>query len=168
MGDEGDYLALRRVSWEFLAPWEAEIEGVDPLGPAMFARYLRFGPRQRRLRLCVCRNEDGVLLGSISLGRIERGQRATLGYWIGAPFARRGYMSEALKLAIERAFADYELARLEAFVLPENAASRQLLAKLGFVQAGVVPRYHVLRGEARDHERWVLNGPNRAGSGNPD
>jgi ribosomal-protein-alanine N-acetyltransferase len=175
--DEREFTELRRLSWSFLEPWEPRIEGVDPLGSEMFVRYLHAGLRTRRMRLLVCHNHDGALLGSISIGDIERGSRATLGYWIGAPYARRGYMSEALPLAVAHAFERFRLTSVEAYVLPENTASRALLSKLGFRVDGVVRSYRVLRGEQRDHERWTLsapelaapslNDPSRAGNGSP-
>jgi ribosomal-protein-alanine N-acetyltransferase len=156
--DEDEYLSLRRRSWAFLAPWEPEIQGVDPLGPARFERYMRFGERERRERFLICARDGGAMLGSISVSEIDRGAgRATLGYWMGAPHARRGYMTEALRLAIAHASNELGVTRLDAYVLPENEASRGLLAKLGFRLDGVVPRYRVLRGVARDHERWSLD-----------
>lgn len=166
-GDEGEFLALRRASWAFLAPWEPEIEGVDPLGPAMFARFLRFGPRHRRQRLLVCRNDDGAMLGAISFSEIERGASAVVGYWIGAAHARRGFMSEALTLALAQAFNALRVERVDAYVLPENGPSKGLLAKLGFRPTGIAPALRVLRGEPRDHERWTLTGPSRVGSESP-
>ena len=160
--DEGELLALRRASWEFLAPWELDLPGVDPLGPSWFARYMRFGPQQRRERWLVRMRRSGAIRGSITLGEIDaHARRATLGYWIGARHARKGLMSEALGLALDRAFQLHALERLEAYVLPENEPSKRLLAKLGFEFSGVAREYQRLHGEDRDHERWVLRADQR-------
>jgi len=167
--DEDEVLALRRASWDFLAPWELHLPGVDPLGPSWFARYLRIGPEHRRVRWLVRLASDGAVCGSITVGEIdERKGRANLGYWIGATHARRGLMSEALPLAIELAFRELGLRDLHAYVLPQNQPSRALLARVGFRLGGLARGYRVVRGVARDHERWELSGPSRAGSGNPD
>jgi ribosomal-protein-alanine N-acetyltransferase len=167
--DEEELLSLRRASWDFLAPWELDITGVDPLGPSWFARYLRVGPQHRRERWLVRMRRSGRICGSITIGEIEPGaRRATLGYWIGAKYARRGLMSEALTLAVARALGELALRELHAYVLPENVASRGLLAKLGFTRNGVARGYRRIRGEERDHERWTISGPNREGSGSPD
>lgn len=167
--DEDELLSLRRASWDFLAPWELDIPGVDPLGPSWFARYLRVGAPHRRERWLVRMRRSGRICGSITIGEIEvRERRATLGYWIGAKYARRGLMSEALALATDRALGELGLRELHAYVLPENVASRGLLAKLGFVPSGIARGYRRIRGEERDHERWTISGPSRAGSGSPD
>jgi ribosomal-protein-alanine N-acetyltransferase len=155
--DQDELLELRRRSWDFLEPWEPDLPGVDPLGPAWFARYMRFGRGHGRLRLLVCGREDGRIYGSVSLGELDRSRgSAALGYWIGAEHARRGLMTEALELAREQVFPAQGLARVEAYVLPENEASRRLLLKLGFVRSGIARDYRTLRGEPRDHQRWVL------------
>jgi ribosomal-protein-alanine N-acetyltransferase len=166
--DEEELLELRRASWDFLAPWELDLPGVDPLGPSWFARYLRIGPEHRRQRWLVRLAQDGAICGSITVGEIdERTGRASLGYWISASHARRGLMSEALVLALELAFRELGVRELHAYVLPENAPSRALLARLGFRIGGVARGYRVVRGVERDHERWELSAPSRAGSGSP-
>ncbi|MCC7014886.1 MAG: GNAT family N-acetyltransferase [Planctomycetes bacterium] len=166
--DEEEFLALRRASWTFLAPWQAESPGLDPLGSAMFERYLRFGAAHARLRLLVCSRRSGAILGSISLSDIDRVRgTATVGYWIGERHARKGKMSEALALVLERVASRLDLRALEVYVLPENRASKGLLAKLGFTRRGTAFDYQVVRGEARDHERWTFTCPSRASSGNP-
>ena len=86
---------------------------------------------------------------------------------IGERHARKGKMSEALALVLERVASRLDLRALEAYVLPENRASKGLLAKLGFTRRGTAFDYQVVRGEARDHERWTFTCPSRASSGNP-
>ena len=166
--DEEELLELRRASWEFLAPWELDLPGVDPLGPSWFARYLRIGPEHRRQRWLVRLAQDGAICGSITVGEIDAARgRASLGYWIGACHARRGLMGEALELAVGLAFGELGLRELQAYVLPENEPSRALLARAGFRKCGVARGYRVVRGVERDHERWELSAPSRAGSGSP-
>ena len=110
--DQPEYSDLRRRSEAFLGPWEpATPEGIDPYGPEVFASYLRGRCTKRRVRLLVCRVGDGAILGGVNINEIVRGafQSAYLGYWVGAPHARQGYMSEALALAVTYAFEGLEL-----------------------------------------------------------
>jgi len=157
--DGAEFLTLRERSRAFLEPWEPEHGRLGFATPALFERYMRFGPRHRRVRWLVCSVRGGALRGSISIGEVERGgsSRAVLGYWIGAPFARRGYMGEALVLALGCVAQELRVKRLAAYVLPENTPSKRLLAKLGFERAGIARSYRVLHGKARDHERWVID-----------
>lgn len=155
--DEDELLALRRESWEFLAPWELDLPGVDPLGHSWFVRYLRTGPQYRRERWLVRMRRSGAIRGSITLGEIDaQARKASIGYWIGARHARQGLMGEALGLALEQAFTLAALERIEAYVLPENEPSKRLLGKFGFQLSGIAREYQRLHGEDRDHERWVL------------
>jgi ribosomal-protein-alanine N-acetyltransferase len=72
-------------------------------------------------------------------------------------------MTEALELARERVYPAQGLARVDAYVLPENEASKRLLARVGFERGGTARDYRILRGELRDHERWAWR-TNDAGS----
>jgi ribosomal-protein-alanine N-acetyltransferase len=157
--DEAAFVELRRASRAHLEPWEpAPPDGHDPWGPAEFARYLDALRATQRKRWLVWRREDDALLGACSVTGIQRGvlQSAALDYWIGAPFARQGYMSEALALLLHEAFGPLELHRVEALVLPTNEPSRRLLARLGFRYEGVSMSLVHVRGAWRDHERWDL------------
>ena len=89
---------------------------------------------------------------------VRRGvaQSASLGYWIGAKYARNGYMKEALKLLIPSLFIDLRLNRIEAATLEENVASRNLLKKIGFKKEGVLRKYLKINGAWRDHVLYGL------------
>ena len=95
----------------------------------------------------------GLLLGAITLDNIRRGpaQTGTIGYWIGAPFARQGFMREAIAGLVHHAFAVMDLSRIEAACLPENAASRGVLEKAGFKYEGVAQSYLQINGRWRNH-----------------
>jgi len=157
--DGAEYMTLRRASCEFHQPWEpVPAPGVDPYSAKVFEEYLAGSVVANRERLLLCRNTDGRILGAINFGEIVRGafQSAYAGYWIGAPFAHQGYMSEGLRLAIEYAFVTLGLHRIEANVRPENVPSLALVKRLGFRREGYSPRYLKIAGEWCDHERWTI------------
>ena len=157
--DADEFLELRRLSADFHAPWEpGSPPGTDPFTAEAFRQYLVGAQDERRIRLLLCRREDGAILGGINLNEIVRGafQSAYLGYWIGLPFARRGYMREGLELALRHAFDELALHRLEANIRPEDVASIALASGAGFRLEGFSPRYLCIAGEWRDHERWAL------------
>ena len=106
----------------------------------------------------VCRREDGAIVGSINLSQISRGGflSAYLGYQVGAPFAGRGYMTEALALALRIAFTRLKLHRVEANIQPNNVASIALVRRAGFSLEGYSRRYLKIDGRWRDHERWAI------------
>ena len=159
VADRAEFAALRESSREFLGPWESDHpRGLDPFGSEASTTYLARPRTARRLRLLVCRASDGRIAGAVTLFAITGAPlaSATLGYWIGSGYARRGYMREALELLLAFAFERMELRRIEALVLPENAPSRALLERLGFEFEGIARRYALTGGRRRDHERWAL------------
>ena len=75
---------------------------------------------------------------------------------MGAPFAGKGYMGEALPQMVAFAFDELGLHRLEANIRPENEASLRLVQSAGFHKEGYSPRYLNIDGDWRDHERWAI------------
>jgi len=91
-------------------------------------------------------------VGALTLSNVRRGvaQTGTLGYWIGEPHARRGYMTSAVRLMCDFAFRHLGLHRVEAACLPQNTPSIGLLRKTGFAE-GLARGYLKIAGEWRDH-----------------
>ena len=113
----------------------------------------------------LARREDDAILGAVTLDNIRRGpaQSATLGYWIGQPHARQGYMREAIVALSHYAFRRLDLSRLEAACLEENAASRGLLEKAGFKYEGVAQSYLQIAGRWRNHVLYAQLRSDRRG-----
>lgn len=157
--DADEYNELRRGSADFHRPWEPEPPpGQDPFTREGFASYLERARSARYDFLLLCRRGDGAILGAFNLSEIVRGalQSAYLGYWVGAPFARRGYMREGLRLELDHAFRRVGLHRVEANIQPTNVPSLALVRGAGFRREGYSPRYLEIAGQWRDHERWAL------------
>lgn len=160
--DREAFKALRLRDRRHLERWEPIPRGVDAFTDAeldrAFDRELklrRTATDERFLIWCV---SSGELAGKISISAITRGplQECRLGYWLGRAFTRRGYMTEAVGLATRHAFLTLGLHRVEANMQPHNEASRGVVQKNGFLQEGFSPRYLLIRGRWRDHERWAI------------
>ena len=147
---------LRRDSAAFLVPWEPAW-APDHLARKAFTNRVYWSARAHAngtaLPLFLIRREDGVLVGAITLDNIRRGpaQCGVLGYWVGQPFARQGYMREAINAVVIHAFTDLNLSRIEAACLPENAASRGVLETAGFKYEGAAQSYLQINGRWRNH-----------------
>ena len=105
-----------------------------------------------------CAKAMTSLLGGCTLSNVRRGvtQCCTLGYWIGAKFARQGYMTGAVKALIPFVFKTLGLHRIEAACLTDNEPSKNLLARTGFRQEGLARRYLLINGEWADHLLFAL------------
>ena len=155
-GDFHAWCDLRRDSASFLVPWEPTW-AKDHLTRKSFTNRVYWAQRSVRsesaLPVFLIRRSDEALLGAITLDNIRRGpaQSGTLGYWIGAPYARQGYMTEAIGALVHHAFTRLDLSRIEAACLPENTASRGVLEKSGFKYEGVAQSYLQIAGRWRNH-----------------
>lgn len=150
------WTALRRDSADFLTPWEPTW-AEDHLSRKSFTNRVYWAQRSiangTAVPLFLIRRSDEVLLGAITLDNIRRGpaQAGTTGYWIGQPFARQGYMREAIEALVHYAFTTLDLSRIEAGCLPENLPSRRLLESCGYKYEGVAQSYLQINGRWRNH-----------------
>ena len=148
-----ELVALVRTSAALHHPW-----GEYPATSEAFDEYLRRRALPDHDGFLVCERGSGAIVGVININSIVRGffQSGYLGYYGGAAYARRGYMTAGLRLVTSYAFAELKLHRLEANIQPGNVASIALVRRCGFRYEGYSPRYLKILGEWRDHERWAL------------
>jgi ribosomal-protein-alanine N-acetyltransferase len=156
MQDFVEWAAVREASREFLSPWEPTWPPDDLTRSAFRRRLKRYAEDLRSDQaypFFLFAARDNRLLGGITLTNIRRGvaQAGSIGYWIGAPFARRGYMAAALHALVPFAFSTLRLHRLEAACIPTNAASIALLEKSGFQREGYAREYLCINGMWQDH-----------------
>ena len=123
-----------------------------------YSAFLTRAGQQASEVFLICRKSDAAIAGSINLSQIFRGtfQNAYLGYYIGSPFAKQGYMSEAIQLILRYAFRKLKLHRIEANIQPSNVASLALVRRAGFRREGYSQRYLKICGRWQDHERWAI------------
>ncbi|MGB8814069.1 MAG: GNAT family protein [Paracoccaceae bacterium] len=165
--DYRDWAALREASAGFLTQWEP-VWSYDHLSRKAFTNRVYWAGRAQAagtaLPLLMIRRSDSALIGAITLDNIRRGpvQAGTLGYWVGQPFARQGFMREAILSVVHHGFTMLDLSRVEAACLPENAASRGVLEKTGFKYEGVAQSYLQISGRWRNHVLYAnLRGDRR-------
>jgi [ribosomal protein S5]-alanine N-acetyltransferase len=154
--DYAGWAALRAASRDFLSPWEPTWPVHDLTRTSFRLRikqYLRDIRDDLAYPFFIFSQDDGTLLGGVTLSNIRRGvaQMGTLGYWIGAPHAGKGYMTDALRAILPFAFDHLTLHRVEAACLPHNAASVALLRRCGFEDEGRARAYLKINGEWQDH-----------------
>lgn len=154
--DYADWTALREASRDFLMPWEPTWPA-DDLSRSAFRRRIRRYAEDLRTdqgyAFLIIRSSDSALVGGLTLANIRRGvaQAGSLGYWMGQPFARQGYMTAAVRAIIPFAFATLRLHRIEAACIPTNAGSIRLLEKTGFVREGYAREFLCINGIWQDH-----------------
>jgi ribosomal-protein-alanine N-acetyltransferase len=161
MADYMEWSRLRGASRQFLKPWEP-VWADDELTRGAFRRRIKRYQKETRLDSAyvffVLRKTDNALIGGCTLSNVRRGvtQCCTLGYWVGEPYARQGYMTEAIKALLPFVFRTLGLHRIEAACLTANDASRSLLLRCGFREEGLARRYLLINGVWSDHLLFAL------------
>lgn len=151
-----DYVNRNRI---FLEPWEM----------ARTEDYFTLAYQTRIIEEDVQKIKEGQLwkvwllledriIGSVALSNIVRGafQSCHLGYRMDEQEQGKGYMTEALKAVVAYAFDAMKLHRIEANIMPRNAASLQVVKKLGFYEEGLALKYLNIHGVWEDHYHMVL------------
>jgi ribosomal-protein-alanine N-acetyltransferase len=154
--DFEEWAALREASRDFLTPWEPTWPDDDLTRSAFRRRIKRYTEDMRAdqgYAFLIFRSEDGGLVGGLTLANIRRGvaQAGSLGYWMGLPFIRHGYMTAAVRAVIPFALSSLRLHRLEAACIPSNAGSIKLLENTGFTREGYAREYLCINGTWQDH-----------------
>jgi RimJ/RimL family protein N-acetyltransferase len=78
--------------------------------------------------------DTGTFVGCAGLNTTDRGLE--LGYWIGEPYWKRGYATEAAHALVDLAFQRTSIHVLHASARVINPASRRVIHKCGFQYAG--------------------------------
>lgn len=104
--------------------------------------------------------KTGELIGTIGLiddPKRENPLAKMVGYAISDLHWGRGYMTEAVRGAIEHGFERCDLAIITAYCYPENVRSRRVIEKCGFVYEGTLRlAERLFTGEIRDNMCFSL------------
>ena len=102
--------------------------------------------------------DHGDTVGRIDMTNVVRGawQNTTLGYWVAESHRNRGCATAAVKACIDFAFAQAALHRVQAAIMPRNAASIRVIEKAGFRNEGLAERYLRINGRWEDHLIYAI------------
>src|SRR5271165_3872969 len=152
-GCEAEILEASRCSERLHYPW-----AFPPRNHEDYESYLQRTRSGRTIGFLVQRKSDARLTGVINVSELVMGvlRSAYLGFYAFAGFEGQGYMTEGLSLVLDHAFEELGFHRLEANIQPANVASSALVRRLGFRKEGFSPRYLMIDGAWRDHDRWAI------------
>jgi RimJ/RimL family protein N-acetyltransferase len=93
---------------------------------------------------------QGELVGGCQL-RLREKEMGEISYWTFPQHRGRGYATRATRLLCAYALNEVHLGRIEAYVEPDNVASRRVVEAAGFVEEGLLRRRELTQeGERRD------------------
>ena len=156
--DRAEFVQLRARN----AAWTREWDSTSPVqqAPVSFAQMVRqqdrLAARGELLPFAVA--VDGVLVGQMHLFNIVRGalRSAGVGYWISEQYAGRGITPFALATAVDHAFDEVGLHRVEVNIRPDNHSSLAVVRKLDLRDEGLRRAYLHINGQWRDHRSFAV------------
>jgi ribosomal-protein-alanine N-acetyltransferase len=132
----------------------------------LFEKSTRFADEEERLgtrvRRAAFERATGRLVAMVSLNEIVRGpfQNAYVGWRTSADALGLGYAPEAVRALIALALTDPPLGlglhRVQANIMPTNAASLRVAEKLGLRREGLALRYLEINGVYADHVMYAM------------
>lgn len=130
----------------------------EPVPPGFAQAWLEIYEEERRTgtrEAFAIVGDDGAFLGLALAPKIDRETRtAELGYVV-APEARgRGVATEALRRLTAWAFEELEMIRLELLISVDNAASKKVAERCGYLREGVLRSAYFKQGRREDTEIW--------------
>lgn len=152
-GDQSELTEAVIASRSLHRPW------IDPPDtPGRFGDWLDHLARDDQEAYLVRHQACGRLVGYVNVANIvgRAFRSASLGYGAFSDHAGRGLMTGGLRAVVQTAFDDLGLHRVEANIQPANRRSVALVARCGFKKEGYSPRFLLVDGDWRDHERWAL------------
>jgi RimJ/RimL family protein N-acetyltransferase len=127
--------------------------------------FLALAQEPGKIWLATTLRSDGRQIGGVGLRVEDPHQHAELGYWLGVPYWRQGYATEAACEMLRYGFVELGLHRIFASHFRHNPASGRILVKLGMRYEGCQREhlrkwdqfvdselYGVLRQEWKDRE----------------
>ena len=137
--DIAEIHAVYAEEWpHFRGPLSASIEKTREI----VARHMAI-QAEHGLSLWVAREKaTGAVVGDCGLQPLElRGPDVELGYRLGRSHWGRGLATDAATACLRAGFEELGLDRIVAVAHPDNAVSRRVLEKIGFVYEGLGPHY---------------------------
>jgi ribosomal-protein-alanine N-acetyltransferase len=160
--DYDEWYAVRSACRDWLLPWEPRPKFAPAPAEDRGSFSARCAIRERERQLGTGYGfgifVDGRFSGEVTLSSIQRGpfQSAFIGYWVDRALAGQGLVPEAVVVALQFAFEEIGLHRVEISIIPRNRSSCRVVEKLGLRFEGVSERFLEIDGNWEDHARYAV------------
>lgn len=153
--DSLELQAFEERNMSRLSPWRSTTAELNLDHKTQIMKWKDEFKENRAIRFLIFLQEspEGEIIGLCNFSQIFRGpfQACYLGYQIDTACEGKGFMSEAVKRAIQYMFEEQNIHRIMANYMPSNTRSARLLQKLGFTIEGEAKKYLLINGQWEDH-----------------
>ena len=118
--------------------------------------FLAMAEEADKIWLAITLRTDGRQIGGVGLRLDQQHQHAELGYWLGVPYWRKGYATEATRELLRYGFQDLRLHRIFASHFKHNPTSGCVLRKLGMHHEGCQREHLYKWGQFIDSELYGI------------
>jgi len=158
-GEVADYLTRNR---EFHRKW-AQTHSDSYFTEKTQRDYLKFDAKEyeegRLVPLWITKKgEPDRIIGRVSFFNFAYGgmMSCSVGYHLDETETHKAYMTEALSESCRMLMDVMKMHRIEAFILPNNKSSLNLIRRCGFTYEGKRVSYMHINGKWEDHEAFYL------------
>jgi len=109
---------------------------------------------KKQAPFAVCLLSTRELIGYSSLSMETKHRRASLGYWIGTEYWKKGFATEAAGAVLNYGFNKLDLHRIDAQHFAINPASGAVMRKIGMKHEGTMRDYIIKNGVYMDMELY--------------
>lgn len=104
------------------------------------------------------KDDPEKIIGKVSFFNFAYGgmMSCAIGYHLDEEYTGNGYMREAILASCEMLVKEIKLHRIEAFILPNNERSLNLIEKCGFTPEGMRYSYMHINGKWENHEAFYI------------
>ncbi len=120
------------------------VRGIDDGNPFSFEKTLKFLETMEKSRtkngFCrwkIVEKSSGEIIGSCGFGKLAETEEIELGYLLARKFWGKGYATEIAKAVFDYGFDKLNFREIIALTDLENAASQNVLEKIGFAKRGI-------------------------------
>lgn len=110
----------------------------------------------RKSNISFAIESEGIHVGGIGL-HFKDMKNAEAGFWLGEEYWRRGYMTTALNMLLDKARIELNLPVVTAVVFDGNESSEGLLKKCGFAFEGFIKKPLIKDGEKKKSKLYKKN-----------
>lgn len=115
-----------------------------------------FDPEERQICRAIMVNSHAAGSVGIFCGNDVYEKSAELGYWLAEEYWGQGVMTEAVRQICREAFKKFDIVRIYAEPFADNAGSRRVLEKAGFILEGVMKKGVYKNGRFHDYCMYAL------------
>ena len=108
------------------------------------------------IEFAITHRQEGFLIGGIGLRIDKHSELAEIGYWIGKPYWRKGYGTEAAHAVLKYGFEVLGLNRINGRYFKRNPASGSIMQKIGMKHEGCQRQAFKKWGKFEDFELYGI------------